>query len=640
MRTKIMSLLVSILVLLGLTANTFSGWAAPLPQSPEIQPIIQRYRARIQTLMADHAIPGLAIAVVDDQSVLWVEGFGYTDTDRKHPVDTSTLFSIQSMSKSFTATAVMLAVQDGLLDLDTPISTYLPDFRVNSIFEEHPEQKMTVRMLLAHTAGFTHEAPIGSNYDRPTHTFEEHIASISDTWLLFPVGSRYTYSNLGIDLAGYIVQVRSGMPFTEYVREKIYSPLGMQRSMFATPEIRRQSNRAVGHLDAPVRPVVPFLILPSGGVYTTADDLARYVMFHINRGAIGGQRVLQTELAETLYTPPFAPSIKAQYALGLGVEQRQGARYIGHGGGGFGFLSYMAWYPELKLGGLILTNSAAHPSVHVDVMQSLLDDIITENSPVYEPRLAAAAAALPSTVTSAGDVMADHELARLIKSHALDEPSSTVPRQDYAGMYMMTVWDLPFTPIKISDRNGSLYNGRDLLVEAQPGLFFDPHGEVYNLASPHPTYRNWPIVKYDENAVKMQTTFVRLSGMLFLSALLLWPVRAITRQVRHKPGSGMSRPFISAAWLSAGAAFFGLLLLGFLSALPQMLSVPWPAPLQDIQWWFNALLIMPYLVLAAAAGTAVLTISSWREESPGRALRIYLLIIAAVALAYAFVLLM
>ena len=176
--------------------------------SDDIAGIIEQYRQEIPLRMQQENVPGLSIVVVDDQNILWAEGFGYTDWNRRTPISTDTLFSIQSMSKSFTATAVMFAAQDGLVDLDEPITTYLPDFHVNSIFEEHPEQKITLRMLLSHTAGFVHEAPIGGNNDLPGHTFEEHIASISDTWLMFPVGARWAYSNLGIDLAGYILQVR------------------------------------------------------------------------------------------------------------------------------------------------------------------------------------------------------------------------------------------------------------------------------------------------------------------------------------------------------------------------------------------------------------------------------------------------
>lgn len=141
-----------------------------------------------------------------DEKVLWTEGFGCTDRTCLTQVTQDTPFSIQSMSKSFTATAVLLAVQDGLLDLDAPISTYLPNFSINSIFDERPQDIITLRMLLSHTAGFTHEAPVGNNFDLEPGTWETHIASISDTWLKFPVGQGWSYANLGIDLAGYILE--------------------------------------------------------------------------------------------------------------------------------------------------------------------------------------------------------------------------------------------------------------------------------------------------------------------------------------------------------------------------------------------------------------------------------------------------
>jgi len=144
-------------------------------------PIVQKYRELIPQLMAEQDLPGLAIAVVDDTGVLWTEGFGFTDNDHKTAITPDTIFSVQSTSKAFTATAVMLAVQDGLLDLDVPITTYLPDFTVHSIFEEHPERRITLRMLLSHTAGFTQEAPRGNNFDLEPVSFEDHVKTIYDT---------------------------------------------------------------------------------------------------------------------------------------------------------------------------------------------------------------------------------------------------------------------------------------------------------------------------------------------------------------------------------------------------------------------------------------------------------------------------
>ena len=194
--------------------------SAASPAADGAASVIAAYRDRIPQLMAGQGIPGLAVALVDRDGVLWTQGFGHLD-DASPPVTVDTMFSVQSMSKNFTAVAVMQAAGAGLLDLDEPITTYLPNFTVHSVFEDHPERKITLRMLLAHTAGFTNEAPIGNDYERDPGTFEEHIRSISDTWLRFPVGSGQAYSNLGIDLAGAILARVSGAPFAAVMRDSL-----------------------------------------------------------------------------------------------------------------------------------------------------------------------------------------------------------------------------------------------------------------------------------------------------------------------------------------------------------------------------------------------------------------------------------
>jgi len=125
---------------------------------PKVEVVIEEFRASVPELMKKGKVPGCAIALVDEQGTLWTEGFGYTDCKRKNLVRPDTLFLICSMSKTFTATAIMLAIQDGLLDLDEPITTYLPDFKVYSLYEKHPEQKITLRRLLSHTTGIPHES--------------------------------------------------------------------------------------------------------------------------------------------------------------------------------------------------------------------------------------------------------------------------------------------------------------------------------------------------------------------------------------------------------------------------------------------------------------------------------------------------
>lgn len=147
----------------------------------EFEDLFSETHQFIRDFMAERGWPGVAIAVLDRERILWSETFGTTERDTDAVVTPATVFSVGSITKTVTATAVMLAVQDELVDLDTPITAYLPEFTVNSSFEDRPEQRMTLRHLLDHTAGFTHEAPVGNNFNPASPSWHAHVASISDT---------------------------------------------------------------------------------------------------------------------------------------------------------------------------------------------------------------------------------------------------------------------------------------------------------------------------------------------------------------------------------------------------------------------------------------------------------------------------
>ena len=145
--------------------------------------VFDKYRQRIPEIMAEDEVPGLSLALVDRDGILWAAGFGYTDYNLKTPVTTDTMFALCSISKIITATAVMVAVQDGLVELDVPIIEYFPQFTVNSRFEENPEEKITLRHLLSHTSGIAFEAPVGNGREPSYGTMEQHVQSVCDTWL-------------------------------------------------------------------------------------------------------------------------------------------------------------------------------------------------------------------------------------------------------------------------------------------------------------------------------------------------------------------------------------------------------------------------------------------------------------------------
>jgi CubicO group peptidase (beta-lactamase class C family) len=317
---------------------------------PSFKPLVDRKRKAIRDAIAKLGIPGAAVALVYQGKPVWVEGFGVTDRAPARPVDEHTIFSVQSTSKNFTATAVLLAVQRGLLDLDEPITTYLPEFSVHSRFESDPQKKMTLRLLLSHRAGFTHEAPVGNNYYSASPSFEAHVRSISDTWLRYPVGERFAYSNLGVDLAGYILQKTARMPFAEWVKTMVFDPLGMRDSACGAAAYAPRKNRAIGHEEGYDAVPLEIPIIPSGGVYTSARDMATYALFHLNTGKAHGKQLLERKLWEEMHSFPFAG-----HPYGLGVERDQykfGETVFdkfNHDGGGFGFVSVFSFYPRAGL---------------------------------------------------------------------------------------------------------------------------------------------------------------------------------------------------------------------------------------------------------------------------------------------------
>jgi CubicO group peptidase (beta-lactamase class C family) len=351
---------------------------------PELQFLVAPERKHILESMATEDIPGVSVCLIADDRA-WIEGFGVTGGNSSRRVGTDTLFSLQSTSKNFTAVAIMLAVQQGILDLDEPITAYVPDFTVQSRFEPVPQQRMTLRLLLSHRAGFTHEAPVGNNFDPAFPDFEAHVRSISQTWLRFPVGERYRYSNLGIDLAGYILQLRSGMPFAQWLKVMLFEPLGMRDTTAATDVYVRQQNRANGHQKGYATVPLKTPLIPSGGVYTSARDMVAYCRFQLGRGKAGGRVVLH----EDLWNEMHGFSYGGDYSLGvIRSELRYGdtaLRMLSHRGGGFGFGSLFEYCPEAGLAWVALFNRPS--SVAYRFGEGLIQAALAKRYGPRKPRL-------------------------------------------------------------------------------------------------------------------------------------------------------------------------------------------------------------------------------------------------------------
>lgn len=345
---------------------------------PKVAAIVDRYRASIPKMMAEQKVPGVAIGLLFGGNLVWAEGFGVTDTTSDRPVTPDTPFSVQSISKAYTATAVMAAVAEGRVSLDEPITTYLPSFTVHSRFEGDPEKKITLRLLLSHHAGFTHEARVGNNYDNDTRSFDTHLKSISDTWLLFPVGQRYSYSNLGIDLAGHILEVAYRQPYAQVMAQKVFRPLGLKSTTVDQDAIVKSRTRAIGHTKDHDQVPVRIPMIPAGGVYTNIKDMTRFMQFHLGGGTARRKAVIPKNALDRMYEPCCGAE-GSSYGLGIAVGESQFGDTtvvsLGHSGGGLGFKSDMYWFSKLGLGVTVLTNSDSH-QMQGALYSSLSKDIL------------------------------------------------------------------------------------------------------------------------------------------------------------------------------------------------------------------------------------------------------------------------
>jgi CubicO group peptidase (beta-lactamase class C family) len=307
----------------------------------------------------------VAVALVDDRGVVWMEGFGYADLKEKIQVTPRTPFLVGGNAMMITAAAVMKAAQDGIVDLDEPITSYVPDFKVHSRYENDPASRITLRRLLSHTSGLPSAAPLGNFFEpAPMVSFNDHVESLFGSWLICPVGEAGYEGRLNYDLAAYILQTVLKQPIDQLFLEGVFAPLGMTETTVNRREILRRRDRAEGRqFGAKEVPVVnPFL--GSGGAYSTAKDMARLVEMHINRGMVQGQRFLGESAVELMQTPMTRMGSSDQYSfqgLGMMIEKRYPKNtelILYNEGWGFGFTTFAHWYPEYGIGVVCLSNEA------------------------------------------------------------------------------------------------------------------------------------------------------------------------------------------------------------------------------------------------------------------------------------------
>jgi CubicO group peptidase (beta-lactamase class C family) len=328
-----------------------------LNRRPDFSRTIARLRVEIPDKLVALDVPGAAIALIFRNEILWAHGFGFTARGSHQPVTPATIFSVQSMSKSYTTVGVLKAIERGWFGLDDPVELLVPGFTVRSRFSDRETSKITLRHLLSHFAGLCHEAPLGGNYDDRPCTFAEHVASISDTWLARPVGTAFGYSNLGFDLAGYVLQLRSGKNFEHYMQEAVLEPLNMMESTFDQHDAAQRLDIAKGNMGSFEVPRLRIPMLAAGGLYSSVRDLSRFVSLQLSGENGGGSRLVSPALLSEMASPQFAvPGQIGGYGLGLYNVPGFGTYSLLHQGGGYGYSAVHRWSPDYGIGVVVICN--------------------------------------------------------------------------------------------------------------------------------------------------------------------------------------------------------------------------------------------------------------------------------------------
>ncbi len=347
-----------------LTARTLAAINLPRPPrrpdsltSSDREYLKAHLRWYIRRGMRKAGVPAVSIALVDDQQLIWAEGFGYADRERRLPATPETVYQIGSITKVLSALTVMQLVELGRMHLDRPITDYLPEFSMSTRWPQ--TAPITPRALLCHHAGLPTYLLKGFFSNR---SLDELLHELRDEHLAFEPHTVFNYSNLGFNLLGLAVERLGGRPYAEIMQQQLLAPFGMAHTGFA-PDGAIGARLARGYVhDTPALPT-PVRDVPAGGLYSNVLDLARCMRGILAGGVLDNTRVLDENTLRATFEaqyPGLPLDFGQRFGLGWmlsGLPIEGGGQQAWHNGGTKAFVSQLVLLPESKLGVVVLANA-------------------------------------------------------------------------------------------------------------------------------------------------------------------------------------------------------------------------------------------------------------------------------------------
>jgi CubicO group peptidase (beta-lactamase class C family) len=573
-------------------------------------------------------VAGAAVIVVKDGQVFFQKGYGFADTDKRVPVDPAqTLFRPGSVSKLFTWTAVMQLVEQGKLDLDADVNTYLKDFQVAATFP----QPVKLRNIMTHTAGFEDGAvgylfagkvedllPLGKwvAVHEPTRV-RPPTTDFSD-------GTGASYSNWATALAGHIVETVSGQPFDDYVAQHIFQPLGMEHSTFSEPLPESLAPQMSGGYTFEAGTFKPhgFEFIhaagPAGSLTSTVTDMARFMLAHLQDGTLGDAHILKPETAQLMHTRVMSPDPALNgHALGFYETYINGRRIIGHGGDTQYFHSVLSLMPETGIGLFATVNTGGQGGrTSVELERAFFKHYYPAELPVVKP---------PADATKRN--------ARYAGSYRTLRHSYTKFEKVFSAFGDDTVTAMPDGTLLMGD----LFGKQSRWIEVGDGVFRaqdkdqfvafkgNDGGLATGLVGLFPPIVSARIGWYESG--KLHGFIVGIGVLLFITIL----VSAI-RQRRADRELGQLR------WARPTLALSGALLLLFLVVIGTILAGGFEGLIYKIPTSLYVALTLPLLAVPLALLAAWFTVRVWSAGTWTLGARVHYSLAAVAVLAFLLVL--
>jgi CubicO group peptidase (beta-lactamase class C family) len=351
--------------------------------------------------LLDAGAAGVSMALIDAGGMTWSDARGYADIESRRPMSIDTVQNIASISKTVTATSLMMLAEQGKLDLDRDINSYLP-FRV--VNAQDPDEVITTRQLLTHTSAIIDREDLyfsgisyypGADNPLPLGKFLQAYLSPdgeyykTGNFASYAPGMQRQYSNIGFGLAGYLIEVLSGAPLNRFSAEQIFKPLGMDTSGWMLTEIDPRQHAKLYQWDGETRQPVEWYGLatwPDGGLRTSVRGLSRFFVAMMGDGRFQEAQILQEKSLEAMFTPQFE---SGQVLAGVKDEKnhrqalawsyhtdKTGSILLGHGGGDPGVVTAAWFYPGPDVGAILLVNTSSEEEEFRLAFENLIEVLL------------------------------------------------------------------------------------------------------------------------------------------------------------------------------------------------------------------------------------------------------------------------